>query len=154
MISSPFWEGFESKWGTPKDPARSLKIILRPDVSTHRFPRSYFIMGRRTESESRAFKKKIVRLRERGESIIGIAERLQISKQYVSLVLIEASGRHRSVNIKSGPKTPSDVNEQMQTTVAQIEEQGEYTMAEFLRVIAERRKAALASKRSKKQCAC
>lgn len=110
-------------------------------------------MGRRTEAESRAFKKEITRLRAGGESIIGIAERLQISKQYVSLVLIEAKGRRDNRNIKPSAKASPDNNEQMQTTVAQIEGQGEYTMAEFLRMIAKRRKAALAAKRSKKRYA-
>ncbi|HYP26916.1 MAG TPA: hypothetical protein VE262_09375 [Blastocatellia bacterium] len=107
--------------------------------------------GRRTGPESRAFKKEILRLRAGGESITKIARRLRVSKQYVSLVLIEAGqGGKRSKN-KTAAERPDDSSERAQAAAAELEGHGEYTMAGLLRVLAERRKATLATKRSRKR---
>jgi len=106
--------------------------------------------GKRTEPESRAFKKEILKLRAGGTSIIKIAKRLHVSKQYVSLVLIEAGqGVKRSKN-RPADKRPNDYDEQVRAAAAGMEGQGEYTMAGLLRVLAERRAAALAAKSSRK----
>lgn len=107
--------------------------------------------GKRTEPESRAFKNEILRLRAGGDSIIKIAERLKVSKQYVSLVLIEAGKGTRRIKRKPAEKKPKDSNEQVQAAAAGMEGKGEYTMAGLLRVLADRRKANLAARRAGKR---
>lgn len=66
-------------------------------------------------------------------------------------MLNEAGQGGRRVNIKPAAKTPTDSNEHMQDTVAQMEGQGEYTMAGLLRVVAEGRATTLSAKKSRKK---
>lgn len=97
---------------------------------------------KRTNKESSAFKKKVLELRSGGQSINKIAHRLQVSKQYVSLVLIEAGQGGRKVNIKPAAEKPADNNEQIHAAATQVEGHGEFALAGLLRAVAERRKAA------------
>lgn len=91
-------------------------------------------------------------MRADGESIIKIARRLRVSKQYVSLVLIEAGEGGRNSRIKRAADGSTDSNQQMQAALEQMEWQGEYTLAGLLRTVVERRKsAAPRARRSKKQ---
>ena len=45
---------------------------------------------KRIALESQAFKSEIIKLRAQNKSIVKIAEKMNVSRQYVSLVLIEA----------------------------------------------------------------
>jgi transcriptional regulator len=92
----------------------------------------------------------VLKLRAGGESINDIARQLQVSKQYVSLILIAAGQGGRRANANPATEGPMD-NEQIQAAVAQMEEQGKYALAGLLRVTAERRKAALSAKKLRKQ---
>lgn len=69
----------------------------------------------------------------------------------MSLVLNEARQGGRKVNVKPAAKTSIDSNKHLQVTVAQMEEQGEYTLAELLQTLAKRRTAASPVKRQRKQ---
>lgn len=108
---------------------------------------------KRTATESRAFKEKILKLRAGGKSIVEIGHQLGVSKQYVSIVLIEAGQGGKRINSRPTDKSSSEENnKQMQAAITQIEEQEEHTMAGLLREVAERRIAAtLQAKRSRKQ---
>jgi hypothetical protein len=100
---------------------------------------------KRTDAESQAFKAKIVSLRVEGRSITEIARALVITKQYVSLVLNEAGLRGRAV--KGRPfgrvQADSDDNDEVQATIAELQRQGHYILADRLRVMLERRAAAI-----------
>jgi transposase len=93
----------------------------------------------------------IIKLREENISILEIARRLQVSKQYVSLVLNEAGQGGRKVNLKPHAQKPADDTKELHAA-AKIEGRGEYTMAGLLRTVAERRPPAnLPAKRSRKR---
>jgi hypothetical protein len=107
----------------------------------------------KTAAESRAFKEKILKLRAGGKSIVEIGHQLGVSKQYVSIVLIEAGQGGKRINSRpTARRSTEESNKQLQATIARLEEQGKYTLAESLREVAERRIAAtLRAKRSRKQ---
>jgi len=66
-------------------------------------------------------------------------------------VLNEAGEGGRKINLKPNAERPIDSNEYIQAAVAQMEGQGEYSLAGLLRSVAERRKAvAVSTKKSRK----
>ncbi|HVG19700.1 MAG TPA: hypothetical protein VNI02_11670 [Blastocatellia bacterium] len=70
-----------------------------------------------------------------------IAQELGITKQYVSLVLNEVGLGGKPVRDTPFIKIQdrSDDNEQVRATIAQLQTQGNYTLADSLRVMLERR---------------
>jgi hypothetical protein len=59
----------------------------------------------------------------------------------VSFVLNEAGQGGKMMKSKPAAEGPNDGHEQVKATVAQIEEQGEYTLAGLLEALAKRRTA-------------
>lgn len=96
---------------------------------------------KRTALESQAFKSEIIKLRAQNKSIVKIAKKMSVSKQYVSLVLIEAGlGGKIKLCTKKGPAKKRPMNDNIGTDISRLEEQGDYSLANWLRVVAERRK--------------
>lgn len=112
---------------------------------------------KRTDAESHAFKGKIISLREQGRSMTEIAQELGITKQYASLVLNEVGlgGKLERGAPFAKVRAGSDDDDEVQATIAQLQRQGHYTLAENLRVMLERRAAAIelrqANRRTKRR---
>jgi transposase-like protein len=100
---------------------------------------------KRTDAESQAFKAKIVSLRGEGKSMTEIAREVGVTKQYASLVLNEVGLGGKPVRGKPLAKVQarSDENDEVEATIAQLQRQGDYTLAGNLRVMLERRAAAI-----------
>jgi transposase-like protein len=108
---------------------------------------------KRTDAESQAFKAKIVSLRVEGYSMTEIAQELGITKQYVSLVLNEVGLGGKPVRATSIAKVKAkrDDNDEMQATIAQLQRQAHYKLAESLRAMLERRVAAFELREAKRR---
>jgi hypothetical protein len=107
-------------------------IVYMPDRAGHQ----------RTHRESEAFKSEIIKLRSQNKSIVEIAKELNVTKQYVSLVLREAG---LGARVGNREKRLAEINDQMrgqeeelEKQVSLLEEQGEYTLANWLRLLARR----------------
>jgi transposase-like protein len=92
--------------------------------------------GRRTATESRAFKSEIIKLRAQDKSIVKIAEQMGVSRQYVSLVLNEAGlggklRKKREISINGMEDDP-------ETNVSRLEQHGEHALASLLRAVTQR----------------
>jgi transposase-like protein len=100
---------------------------------------------KRTDAESQAFKAKIVSLREGGKSMTEIALELGITKQYASLVLNEVGlgGKLARAAPVARVRAKRDDNDEVQATIAQLQGQGHYTLADNLRMMLERRAASI-----------
>ena len=97
---------------------------------------------KRTDRESLAFKSKIIRLRAQKKSIVQIAKQVNVSRQYVSLVLIEAGlGGKLKLHKKKRP-----MNNNIGADISRLEKQGEYSLAGRLRDLMRRRKDQLNGK--------
>jgi predicted transcriptional regulator len=94
---------------------------------------------KRTDAESREFKAKIVSLRRVGKSMTKIAEELEISKQYVSLVLNELGLGGKVGTGVSVAEVPAKSKDEVQKTISQLQRQEHYTLAEGLRNMLYRR---------------
>jgi len=95
---------------------------------------------KRTNLESKAFKSEIIRLRGEKRSIVEIARKMGVSRQYVSSVLIDAGQRGRVV---MGEKRQANLRARdvgIGTTITRLEKQGEPSLASWLGVVAKRRK--------------
>ena len=99
---------------------------------------------KRTNMESKAFKSKIIELRAQNKSIVKIAKQMKVSKQYVSLVLIEAGQgvgaelrEKRRAVINDGRRAKED---EVENDISRLEQRGEYSLANWLRFVAQRRK--------------
>jgi 5-enolpyruvylshikimate-3-phosphate synthase len=95
---------------------------------------------KRTDMESRAFKSEIIRLRGEQKSLVEIAKEMGVSKQYVSSVLINAGlGARAEMGEKRRAKMRAkDGN--IDATISRLEKQGEYSLASWIGVVAQRRK--------------
>lgn len=100
--------------------------------------------NQRTYRESEALKSKIIKLRAQKKSIVEIAKELNLTKQYVSLVLREAGLGARAADRE---KRLAEINDQLRAKeqelekqVSRLEEQGDYALANWLRVLAKRGK--------------
>jgi predicted transcriptional regulator len=104
---------------------------------------------KRTNTESQTFKAKIISLRREGKSITEIAQELGITKQYVSLVLYEVGLGGKLVSSTPIAKVQArrDDIDEVQATIAKLQRQGHYTLADNLRVMLERRAAAIELRR-------
>ena len=95
---------------------------------------------KRTNLESKAFKSEIIRLRRKRKSLVEIARQTGVSKQYVSSVLINAGlGARAEMREKKRARMLAkrgDIN----ATISKLEKQGEYSLANWLAVMAQRRK--------------
>jgi predicted transcriptional regulator len=100
---------------------------------------------KRTDAESQAFKAKIVGLRGKGKSMTEIAQELGITKQYASLVLNEVGLGGKLVRDTPIAKVQArrDYNDEVQAAIAQLKRQGDYALADNLRVMLERRTSAI-----------
>lgn len=106
---------------------------------------------KRTNLESKAFKSKIVELRAQNKSLGKIAEEMKVSRQYVSSVLIEAGlgvkpelREKRLARINDKMRAESDKmrakEDEIEKEISRLEQGGEYSLASWLRVAAQRRK--------------
>ncbi|HEX8184590.1 MAG TPA: hypothetical protein VF747_07555 [Blastocatellia bacterium] len=99
---------------------------------------------RRTNLESKAFKSNIIKLRGQNKSIVKIAREMKVSRQYVSLVLIEAGlggrtePREKREDSISGKKKAKE--DEIKKEVSRLEEHGEHSLASWLQNMAQRRK--------------
>jgi hypothetical protein len=101
---------------------------------------------KRTALESQAFKSEIIKLRALDESIVKIAQKMNVSRQYVSLVLIEAGlggkiklpTKKRDAKMRDAKMRPMD--NEIGADISRLEKQGDYSLANRLRVVADRRK--------------
>jgi hypothetical protein len=98
----------------------------------------------RTNSESRLFKAKIINLRAQNKSIVEIAKQLEVSRQYVSMVLNEAGlgGRiglseEKRARVKTSTRPKDD---DIDKDISRLERRGDYTLANSLRDVAKQRK--------------
>jgi hypothetical protein len=91
---------------------------------------------KRTDRESEAFKSKIIKLRGKQKSIVEIAKHLGVTKQYVSRVLIEVGQEISAEQCAKMRAKKDDIDE----TISRLEKHGEYSLANSLRIIAQRRK--------------
>jgi transposase-like protein len=99
---------------------------------------------KRTNSESKVFKSKIIELRAQNESIVKIAKQMGVTRQYVSLVLNEAglggrSGLPEKKRIRLNDKMRPEKDD-IDTNISRLEQRGDYTLASLLRVVSQRRK--------------
>lgn len=95
---------------------------------------------KRTGRESLAFKSKIIRLRAQKKSIVQIAEQVKVSRQYVSLVLIEAGlGGKIKLRKKKRPAKKQPMSNNICADISRLEQQGEYSLASRLRDLMRRR---------------
>lgn len=108
---------------------------------------------RRTDAESQSFKAKIVSLRGDGKSMTEIARELGITKQYASLVLNEVGLGGKPVRGKPIAKVrvSRDDKAEVQATIAQLQRQGQYMLADNLRLMLERRTAAIESREANRR---
>jgi hypothetical protein len=95
------------------------------------------MLGRkRTNEESLAFKGRILELKMQGRPAAEIAREFGVTRQYVSLVLAQAgvaNGRARYGKVKPhGPST------EVIDIVSRLEQQGQSSLAEKLRVVLSR----------------
>jgi len=105
---------------------------------------------KRTNLESKAFKSKIIKLRAKNMSIVKIAKQMKVSRQYVSLVLIEAGlGMGAEQREKKQAKIKDEMRAKekqikkesdIEKDIARLEKAGEYSLASWLRFFAQRRK--------------
>jgi predicted transcriptional regulator len=107
---------------------------------------------KRTDAESQAFKAKIVSLRRKCKSMVEIAQELGITKQYVSLVLNEAGLGGKLVNRTPNARVQAgrDCYGGVEATIAQLQQEGDYTLADNLRLILKRRAAGIELRKSKR----
>ena len=100
--------------------------------------------SRRTNLESKAFKSEIIRLRGKRKSIVEIAKLMGVSKQYVSSVLINAGmGPRAEMREKMREKKSAKMraeNDDIDATISRLEKRGDYSLAGWLAVLAQRRK--------------
>ena len=95
---------------------------------------------RRTDLESKAFKSEIIRLRDKQKSIVEIAKKLGVSKQYVSNVLISIGmGVRAEMREKRCAKVRAKKGDIVET-ISQLEKRGDLSLASWLKVLAQRRK--------------
>jgi predicted transcriptional regulator len=90
----------------------------------------------RTRQESRALKARILELKKPGITDTEIARKLGVTRQYVSLVLIQAGivkdrGRY-------GPKKTKENKTEVIAAIDRLERQGQKGLAEQLRMILDR----------------
>ena len=96
--------------------------------------------SRHTNLESKAFKSEIIRLRGEQKSSVEIAKRMGVSKQYVSSVLINAGmGPRAEMREKKSAKMRAK-NDDMNAAISRLEKRGEYSLAGWIAVLAQRRK--------------
>ena len=95
---------------------------------------------KRTNLESKAFKSEIIRLRVKKKSLVEIAKRMGVSKQYISSVLINAGlGVRAEMREKKIEKMRAKKGN-IDATISSLENQGEYLLASWVAVVAKRRK--------------
>jgi hypothetical protein len=95
---------------------------------------------KRTDRESKAFKSEIIELRGKQKSIVEIAKHMRVTKQYVSRVLIEAGQGIRTEQCEKRCATMRARKDDVDETISRLEKHGEYSLANSLRIIAQRRK--------------
>ena len=80
------------------------------------------------------------------------AHELRITKQYVSFVLnkVGLGGELESGTPSVKIQARNDDNDEVQAAIAQLESQGDYTLADNLRVMLERRAAAIELRQAKR----
>ncbi len=91
---------------------------------------------RRTDAQSEIFKAEIIKLRSQQKLIVEIAKQLQVSKQYVSSVLIDAGLGGKSKLRAKGEAEKGDIEQD----ISRLERKEEQTLASLLRLLAQRRK--------------
>ena len=99
---------------------------------------------KRTNLESKAFKSEIIKLRSQRKSTTQIGQELGVSRQYVSAVLIKAG---LGIRAEQRAKKQALINGQMRSEkerveqdISRLEQQGEHTLASWLRDLVQRRK--------------
>jgi hypothetical protein len=96
---------------------------------------------KRTDRESLAFKLKVIKLRGQNKSIVEIAKQMGVTRQYVSLVLIGAGlGKVKDKQRKKKRPKMRAKDDNIDADILRLEQQGEYSLANSLRVLARRRK--------------
>ena len=91
---------------------------------------------RRTDAQSQILKGEIIKLRGQEKSIVEIAKQVQVSKQYVSSVLIQAGlGGRGKLRVEAEAEAGN-----IEQDISRLEQQEEYGLAGSLRGLLQRRK--------------